>query len=215
MSDTIVTQEDINMFSQMFSKLSNIIVQASEVGRELPQLRSEIASLRTEGEDIRKRNAELDELLHTTRQQRDEAQSKVHALTDLADQRLHEVQDITRDRDFFKSTCAADAIEMNNLKKERDDYGFRNMELQDQLDKANATLAKFRELLGNAGVSTPTPSVQDPSPTVIVAEPEAKPTTKRIYRYDNVALYEHEYHTNNRERKWDDVAYDYYVEVAA
>jgi len=41
------------------------------------------------------------------------------------------------------------------------------------------------------------------------------PTVKRVYRWRDRVAFEHEYYTNNRERKWDENLKDYYVEVAA
>lgn len=214
-----VTQEDITMFSQMFSKLSNIIVQASEVGQRLPILQSQLDQLNADCETIRKRNQELDEELFNVRNQRDIAQQEARQAQAEASSFRAQADTLALQRDEAISKHMATTQELEAARKERDDYGFRNMELQDQLDKANATLAKFKDLLGNVFPEPkpePAPTVTEFTPPVVVAE--APPTTKRIFRYvDGVYNneFDHQHYVNNRPKTWDNETGDYYVEVAA
>lgn len=226
-----VTQEDIGMFQDMFSKLSNILVKASDLGAKIPELESQLSALSAESESVRKRNMELDEQLATVRSQRDEAQrnennirfelSQVKEAHEVTAASLHSLQtDYNVLRESF-----------NQAKSERDDYGFKNMELQDKLDAANAVITKFKDLLGSiSGPSVPEPVVLPPfvepaqsatpiTPPATVDEPSLiseAPKTKRLYRYsDDNTAYEYEYYTNNRTRFWDNEKHEYYVEVAA
>jgi hypothetical protein len=225
-----VTQEDIGMFQDMFSKLSNILVKASDLGAKIPELESQLSALSAESESVRKRNMELDEQLATVRGQRDEAQTAVNQLKVDYSEKQQDYLAMTNDLIFYKSTVDADAIVINDLKKERDDYGMKNLDLADKLDAANAVIAKFKELLGSlSGPATPepvhVPSLDTLQPATItpvgemVLETPPVPITKRYYRWagsaDEQAKYDYEAYQNNRTRHWDSDVNDYYVEVAA
>lgn len=207
-----VTQEDITMFSQMFSKLSNIIVQASEVGQRLPILQSQLDQLNADCETIRKRNQELDEELFNVRNQRDIAQQEARQAQAEASSRQQAIDNLEAKYQEQVNTATRYLSDLEAVRKERDDYGFRNMELQDQLDKANATLTKFKDLLGNVFPEPkpePAPTVTESTLPVVVAEAPA--TTRRVYRYADWS----EYQNATGERQWDPTQNDYYIEVAA
>lgn len=154
-----VTQEDITMFGQMFAKLSTIIVDASELGQQMPELRKEIDQLRGDIDDYRKRNQELDEILHTTRVQRDEAQERVKSLDYAILSQARELEDLRKAHETTNQNLHHVEGELKTTKSERDDSQFRVMELEDENKKLRETLDKFQDLIQ---------SVVPPKPVAII-----------------------------------------------
>lgn len=218
-----VTQEDIGMFQDMFSKLSNILVKASDLGAKIPELESQLSALSAESESVRKRNMELDEQLATVRSQRDEATTKAQSLE--SDNAIVRGLLATAEDNYTRKSAAYDALahDLYQAKSERDDYGMKNLDLADKLEAANAVIAKFKELLGSlSGPATPEPVILpsiEPEQVTPIPANEPTSTVKRYYRWagsaDEQAKYDYEAYQNNRTRHWDSDVNDYYVEVAA
>ena len=193
--NTIVTTEDISMFQNMFSKLSTIIVQASEVGQRLPALEAQITQLTNDCEAVRKRNMELDEELFNVRKQRDDAQSQVQHYEAERSSMVNDIDEAHATISRCDSRINDLTLDLTNARKDRDDHAYKSLELQDQLDKANALLSQFRSLLGQP----------DPKPvTLSVAEPvshDPVPTTQGVtklypgdsgYDWAKAEKYDHE-----------------------
>lgn len=203
--DTIVTQEDVNMFGQMFSKLSTIIVQASELGQKLPLLEDQIARLNNDCEIIRRRNQELDEELFNVRNQRDiaqqearQAQAEASSLRAVNESNAQEINNL-------HTTVGTLTTDLSNARKDRDDHAYKCLELQDQLDKANALLSQFRSLLGQVH-SDPVPSPQPLPLAVPVSSNPVPAPVNRLYPGD-------EGYDLFKADRYDDAKHQWYMEV--
>ena len=72
-----VPEADVSMISAMFTRIADGLVQASALAKEVSELRSVVASLKSDIEYVRDQNKWLDEQLANVRRSRDETQREL------------------------------------------------------------------------------------------------------------------------------------------
>lgn len=147
-----VTEQEISMVHEIFSRLANTIVEASKAGSELAAMRSELEGLRVDIEYVRKRNRELDEEVTEVRRQRDEAireRDEAQArVKELKDNEFYNGEELARLRRDLEEAQASNV----SLRRERDDYGMRNIELDEKVAKFREWSDNLTKLLSNVPV---------------------------------------------------------------
>jgi chromosome segregation ATPase len=101
--------EGMSMVRQVFERASNAIVEASKLAKELEQIRQEVEQIKRDLDYMRARNKELDEMLATTRQQRDEARqsaadttAKLSQATSELDSTKYHLEQMTNQRNTLE-----------------------------------------------------------------------------------------------------------------
>ncbi len=77
----VIPEADVSMISAMFTRIADGLVQASALAKEVSELRSVVASLKSDIEYVRDQNKWLDEQLANVRRSRDETQRELDEVT--------------------------------------------------------------------------------------------------------------------------------------
>lgn len=168
----VPTESEMNSFRSMLDRALNAIVQASALAKQVEELSKSIEDMKHEVEAVRNNNRWLDEQLHTVRQQRDEAIAQAAQVKDELVQVKNDLANRNYENDKLNAQVRQLTNELDQARRERDDYGMKHMECSEALDKANAKLAKFRELLGQGEEPKAMPQGQ---PVQEPAKPDSKP----------------------------------------
>ena len=151
MSTELVTSGDATMVSKFFNDIANRIIQASELAKELDQLRAEFEALKQEVETYREHNARLDEEVTRLRQDRDELtvnletlRGEHHSVT-LERNALQGALDVTRrESDTWQSQYNTAWNDLVLAKKDRDDANWRILALEENLRQMETERDTFR-----------------------------------------------------------------------
>lgn len=143
------TQEDADMATvrAVFEKASNAIVEASRLGRLVGELEAKVTALAQDLDWLRERNKSLDEQLNYVRKARDEAQEKVHDLERESRQLRMDYEGECNVTAKLRADLEAMTQRWHDASKERDEAMLREMELQDKLKEATATLDAIMKVL--------------------------------------------------------------------
>ena len=140
MSTELVTSGDATMVSKFFNDIANRIIQASELAKELDQLRFEFDQLKGEVEKYRIDNARLDEEVNRLRAERNDLQSaNAQILADIrnvSQELAMTVEALTRARaesDNWQSSYSTAYNDYAAAKRDRDEAYWRNLELDEKL----------------------------------------------------------------------------------
>lgn len=176
--------KDMGYVRDFVSKIAEALVAATELPKQMEQIKFDMASLADDLSRTKTKNIELDTMLNDTRRQRDEAEqalsqakselSTVSAKASSHEETIHNYHEL---EDRLRS-------ELEQAKKDRDDYGLKHMAAEDRANEAEAKLKKLREALGmpEAKPEDPKPSFQQPSHEAVpMVQAEVKPEPKRIY----------------------------------
>lgn len=160
---------------EVFDRAINAMVDSTKLAQEVAELRKVVADIKYDLEYVRNRNKELDEMLHTTREQRDTAQRE---LNETRDQLARAQVDFANSQQEIEHK----AREINDLrealeraKSERDAYGLEAMQAKEDLAKANDKLESIAKLFLQQPANVPQASPTPEPPTPTQAEP------KRVY----------------------------------
>jgi predicted nuclease with TOPRIM domain len=151
MSTELVTSGDATMVSKFFNDIANRIIQASELAKELDQLRAEFETLKQEVETYREHNARLDEEVTRLRDERSQLTETVQNFArenNLIAAELNSVRsalDVTRrESDTWQSQYNTVWNDLATLKRDRDEVHYHNLELEDRLRQMETERDTFR-----------------------------------------------------------------------
>lgn len=211
---------DMALIPDLLARVANTIVAASSFAQDVERMRTELASLQTDLEATRNTNRIMQEMTDNLVRERDEARAE--AKTRL-DERIRVETDYRQLEENHGRACQElsrrmDEIEV--LRKERDDYGMKALDLEEKLRAAEAKLAKFRSIFDE---DKPIEVTKEPEPLPGVApsfEPEpvetqSAPPTKRIYEGEEPFGDFWNGGGNNRQFKTEPETGRWYYEVAA
>lgn len=149
MTQTALQPSEITMIHDILSRVADTIVQASSFAKEVEAIRANANEVNRELVRIRDTNIVLDETIHALRSERDTVKAELY------DTR-HDLQETQRQFNArtetildYEGKIADLAHDLDTTRRERDDYGMKNLELQDALDKITAKYNKFRELFAD------------------------------------------------------------------
>lgn len=201
--------------TEIFQKIANALVMSTEFPKQISDMKADLASLHTDLETTKGRNAELDALLHDTRRQRDEAEQALSQVKNELAVGQKAMDDMSHSLNQATDNVAMLQMELTSVRKDRDDYGMKQMEAEERAKLAEAKLAKLAEALGLPKAEEPKPSFQSSSPTPVPSLPETvqlqaevkpEPTPpKRVYQGEE-AFSNLSYITE----KWDSDKLDWY-----
>lgn len=166
--------EGMSAVRQVFDRAANAIVDASKLAKEVAAIRNELDNMKRDMDYLRARNKELDEMLATTRAQRDEAQAAVQRLNSELNQAKAEIEGLTSAKTSAEHVIEGLRHELDQSRKDRDEYANEWHKVDAELAKAKAQLEEIQEFAQRAfGLHKPQP-VQ-PEPTMDHTIPHGDP----------------------------------------
>lgn len=176
------TEDEMSAARTMFERMSNALVQASDLSHLVADMDVRVREMESGLEALRRRNAELDGLLHDVRRQRDDAEANLTKAKDELNAKSAEADSLR----YQLTNTQADLQRANDtiavVRKERDDAQLHVMELEDKVKSLQAQVEKvqgfFRDLFPVA-----VPPAEPPQPAPSAGDPpqSAQP------QYGNVA----------------------------
>jgi septal ring factor EnvC (AmiA/AmiB activator) len=165
------------MIPDLLARVANTIVAASDFAKEVGNMRVQLDLLNHDLNNTRQTNVTLQETISSVSAQRDEAQAKVREQTD-ALLRL-ETDKVDAFQHLERTEREADELQtkLDMTRAERDNYGIHNMELEDEVQKLKAKLAKFQRVFeetmgdGEAAPEAPAPLPEASKSTTPSSEP--------------------------------------------
>ncbi len=144
-----VTESDMNIVRDIFDRMARNIVNAAGVTSDLQQVRDELEALRAECQRRRERERELDEMVASVRNQRDDALMRAET----AERRVNELQ-VNRDLDNSDTDRLRRDLEDAQARivvitRERDDAYYANISLDDKLKVARTWIEDAARLFAN------------------------------------------------------------------
>ncbi len=169
---TVVSTEDGEMSKvrEIFERALNAIVQASQLSKDMAQLRSEFNALHSDVENLRQRNTDLDNELASTREQRDQYLRDKHAAIDELNQVKAQLEATHTANEAYQSRYGELSQTHETLKREHDNVQLHNMELEEELKQVKAAHEKIKAALGiqprdvTSGKWQSPGDVQEPAP---------------------------------------------------
>jgi chromosome segregation ATPase len=144
---TTFNPEEPSTVHAFFERISNTIVDASKLAKDVALLRSEVDSLRHEVDVYRQHNARLDEEVYRLRTEREDQRRTIVELQMELDGHIREVGDLKASRDAINQelTCEKGNVAFLNGRfqdaaKDRDNAQFKVMELEDSVKRLEADL---------------------------------------------------------------------------
>ncbi len=221
MDTTTHSEVDMGYVQGFVNLIAQALVAATELPKQIEAMQADLTTLHGDLDRTKTRNIELDTLLGDTRRQRDEAE---HALSQLK----ANLGQLTSQKDYAEgqATSLQDQLarvhdQLEQAKKERDDYGLKHMAAEDRASEAEAKLDKLREAMGipkpePKAEPVPEPQPASPPPSWATAEvaqvvqpapsqPEAVPAPTRIYE-GQAGFNDLNHHTE----QWDNASQRYY-----
>jgi chromosome segregation ATPase len=194
-----VSENDMSIFKQTFERFAQSVVDASQVQGTIASIRSELEALRNEIASVRAHNVELDNELTYVRQARDNANADANILRDKVSSLEAFASDDAKAMNDYRAEINRLSNDLSSAKQDRDDASYKNLELSEALEKANAKLAKFKAIFDE----------EHHEPTVQTPVPDMPATPSRIYANESG------YWSTPGDVRWDDDRSEYYKTVAA
>lgn len=166
----VPTESEMQGFRNLIDRALNAIVDASNLAKMVGELRANLDDLKHEIETVRKNNQWLDEQLVRVRGERDKANAEVKVLANCKDDALREVQALTSQAQHDEAEIDRLHTDLDATRKERDDYGLRQMEAEDRAKDAEAKLAKITETIKGLGLG-----IAEPKAEQAEVRPKAEP----------------------------------------
>ena len=166
-SPEVHTEADMNKLSSIFSSAANAIIRASDMAKQVAILQTQVDDLQAQVNTLRATKESLEYALNEA------SHAKVER--DAAQQ----------ERDTLKSVNNANKVTIDSLtttlaeaKHDRDEHGFRVLELEDQLKLLTASLNKIKAVHASIFGEPDTSAMQPaPEPVVIVGKEWTHPDT--------------------------------------
>lgn len=172
------TEDEMNLVRDILQRAVDSIVGMSQLHADVEMLRSTVSGLQADTDRLRQTNANLDEALAYTRKERDEARERVSTIKQQALKFENEANSFSHSLLKLQDEHNVVVSQLADAKRERDDHGFKVMELEEALKQAEAKLAKLAEAHASVfGLPIPmSPPVQDPHPIQAVNEALPEPS---------------------------------------
>lgn len=184
----IPTESEMASIRQFFANVANALVNASELAKEVEDLRSKFNVLDHDYRVVMARNEELVQSLHEVRAQRDEAQRSTTELKEALHAAQNEATANANGWARAKEDVAALEAELGKVKTDLDMEIESMLAAERRANEAEAALAKIKSALGIVDPPKPevaakpeptaeTVVVPHPEPTEPVVNPEPRPLT--------------------------------------
>lgn len=165
--------EDANAVSRFFQGIADKIILASQLAKDVEQLRSEVNALKSEVEIYRTNNARLDEEVNRLRTERMELNNQNVELQRGLDRKTVELSQTTQqlqgmieEASDWQNRSIQTAERLHATEIERDNASYRAIELDDRIklleterdlfrvsaDRANETLREIKHRLDQASI---------------------------------------------------------------
>ncbi len=173
MTDTnVASTEDGEMSKvrEIFERALNAIVAATQLSKEVEQLRGDVSTLRGEIDSVRAYNQRLDVELTATREQRDQALRDKQAAIDELNRLSVEHEREKQEHDATTNSLGVLRSTHESLKHDHDSVQLHNMELEEELKQVKAAHEKIKAALGiqprdvTSGKWQSPGDVQEPAP---------------------------------------------------
>lgn len=172
----VPTEDEMNKVREIFQRALDAIVGMSKLNEEVASLRAAVASTQADTDHYRRQIGNLDEALAHVRAERDKLSQELSvARHDLAVVQGDNSR-LTSEIENLRHNVANLQRELDLARKDRDDHGYRVMELEDQLKAATTKLEAIKEgfasIFGGTMLEPPkTTSIEvKPSPEVMPVE---------------------------------------------
>ncbi len=225
MDTTTHSEADMSYIRDFVQKIAEALVSATELPKQIELMKNDLDSLHQDLEKTKQRNIELDALVGDIRRQRDEAEQALSQVKAQLSDATRSLEQTTNETNGLKAQVEHFRSELEQAKRDRDDYGLKHMEAEDRAKAAEAKLAKLADALGlpkqepkPEPPKAPEPAPTPPSPEttsfqswanpVPQAPPQVQPeptTPKRVY--------EGEPGFDMSKEKWDSEKSRYYNEA--
>lgn len=136
----------MNAVKDIFSRMADTIVQASNLNVEVGELRASVERLTQDVDRMVQRNRALDDALVTAQNERNQAREELKQTRDSLTNALSDrdrVSDILLMRDERIQRLEG---ELNQAKRDRDDAAFRNLEIEEKLKEVNERIGKIADV---------------------------------------------------------------------
>jgi len=147
LSPVVSTQEepsDMSVVRQVFERASKAIVDASNLTQTVADLQQSVDHLKSELENYRRNNTQLDETLQHIRGQRDTALDRARTAESERDEARRDLNTVKADN-LVLSTGKADLSAMlATARKERDDAIMKGLEQEVELAETKAKLSELK-----------------------------------------------------------------------
>ncbi len=218
MDTTTRTEADMGYVKDFVSLIASALVAATELPKQIEAMQADLTTLHGDLDRTKARNMELDTLTADLRRQRDEAEQALSQVKTQHADASRSLEQSTNEINGYKAQIEHFRSELEQAKRERDDYGLKHMDAEDRAKEAEAKLDKLREAMGIPKPQpTPPPEPTLPEPVSFTPPPTysynpettpptpSEPITPKRY-------YEGEEGYNVSKEKWDPVASKYYSE---
>lgn len=155
-ANSMPTEADMNAVKDIFSRMADSIVQASQLNNEVGDLRATVERLTRDFDNMIRRNQALDEALM-------QAQSDRNKVREELEQTKNSLTNALNERDRLDSLRLSDSDTIERLrndltqaKRDRDDASYRNLELTDKLAENDKRWDALRSIF-QGNVTTPVP----------------------------------------------------------
>lgn len=173
-----ITENEMSMFRNLVDRMFSAIPRAQELEARLNSLTEGFENLERSFKALQERNTTLDELLASTRKQRDEYQAELREQVRKADGLDAEVRRLNAR--VADDEHVINTLRENNasLRNERDKYGEEALHLQEENEKLRAKLAEAHAWAQSIADMFPKPPVP--------ADPPGYATTGRMENTSHV-----------------------------
>lgn len=167
-----MTEFDMGAVREMFTKVLDTVAEATQLSRDVAELRETVNTFRKEIEDARATNRWLDSQITELRTQRDaRAQEAAELATSLASTQ-HDLRELRDINTTISMTIASMRSTLDHTSRERDDALLQNMQLEEENVNLKKKLAHIIETLGGvAAFSVPSEPLSAPLPSVQATHP--------------------------------------------
>lgn len=185
------TETEMASIRSMIDRALNAVVDASKLAETVKTITLELDSLKHEIGTVRDNNRWLDEQLSRVRKERDDVQAEAKANADKAHSLEMEVGRLTDSNNVQAKIIEDLRQQLAQAKKERDDYGLEAMQANESLTKAQAEVAKIKDIVQSLFPAKPEPKPEpvseahatqaNPTPMPEAPGPVSEAKPKRIY----------------------------------
>jgi len=175
-----MSEEDMAKVRSLFARGADAIVSASQLARDVEELRKSMDELKQSYEEVVTNNKfllrqihDLDTQLAEVKNDRDEARKELSAFNQRLAQRDDEIKELQTAHNEQADTIA-------RLRKESDDYQFRAMDAEDKLDTIKGKLSEATAWFEDVNTFLNPPKEPEPEQNVVEfkqEEPSVPPTS--------------------------------------
>lgn len=170
-----VAEDEAMNLASMFRKAADAVVQASTFPKQVAELEARVQQLSDELNRKSVHAEELDRSLHEVREQRDQARQTRDEYSYNIDTLRRQIDDNSRTLHEQQTKLDTMSHDLDTTKAERDSYGLRAMQLEDEVTawkaKADEGRRKLNDMLSLFRPDEPEPVVEAPKPAETAPNP--------------------------------------------